>query len=73
MVWKRRPNCSKEKRTGVLILSMYSDEEYLVRAVTAGVRGYLLRDSAEPDLIRAVPAVARGNTDSFSSPSSGSR
>jgi DNA-binding NarL/FixJ family response regulator len=41
---------------------MYSDEEYLVRAVSSGVRGYLLKDSAEPDLVRAVKAVAAGNT-----------
>jgi len=52
----------KEKRLGILILSMYSDEEYLVRALTAGVRGYLLKDSAEPDLVRAVRAVASGKT-----------
>jgi two-component system, NarL family, response regulator NreC len=52
----------KSKRMGILILSMYSDEEYLVRAVTAGVRGYLLKDSAEPDLARAVRAVAGGKT-----------
>jgi two-component system, NarL family, response regulator NreC len=52
----------KSKRTGILILSMYSDEEYLMRAIGAGVRGYLLKDSAEPDLARAVRAVASGKT-----------
>jgi two-component system, NarL family, response regulator NreC len=52
----------RERRTGVIVLTMYSDEEYLVRAVSAGVRGYLLKDSAEPDLVRAVKAVAVGNT-----------
>jgi DNA-binding NarL/FixJ family response regulator len=52
----------KGKRTAVIVLTMYSDEEYLVRAVSAGVRGYLLKDSAEPDIIRAVKAVAAGNT-----------
>ncbi|HEY7187713.1 MAG TPA: response regulator transcription factor [Vicinamibacterales bacterium] len=52
----------RERRVGVIVLTMYSDEEYLVRAVSAGVRGYLLKDSAEPDLIRAVNAVAAGNT-----------
>jgi DNA-binding NarL/FixJ family response regulator len=52
----------RARRTAVIILSMYSDEEYLVRAVSAGVRGYLLKDSAEPDLVRAVRAVAAGNT-----------
>jgi DNA-binding NarL/FixJ family response regulator len=52
----------RTKRIGVIVLSMYSDEEYLVRAVSSGVRGYLLKDSAEPDLVRAVRAVAAGNT-----------
>jgi two-component system, NarL family, response regulator NreC len=59
----------KCKRTAILILSMYSDEEYLMRAVNAGVRGYLLKDSAEPDLVRAVRAVAGGKT--FFSPAIG--
>ena len=52
----------KDKRVGILILSMYSDEEYLLRALSAGARGYLLKDSAEPDLLRAVRAVAAGRT-----------
>jgi DNA-binding NarL/FixJ family response regulator len=52
----------KDKRIGILILSMYSDEEYLLRALSAGARGYLLKDSAEPDLLRAVRAVAAGRT-----------
>jgi len=52
----------KDKRIGIVILSMYSDEEYLVRALNAGVRGYLLKDAAEPDLIRAVRAVEQGKT-----------
>ena len=52
---------------GVVILSMYSDEEYLVRALTAGAKGYLLKDSAEADLVQAVQAVARGRP--FFSPS----
>ncbi len=52
----------KNKRTAIVMLSMYSDEEYLVRALNAGVRGYLLKDAAEPDLIRAVRAVAAGRT-----------
>ena len=52
----------RSPRMGVIVLSMYSDEEYLVRAVGAGVRGYLLKDSAEPDLVRAVRAVAAGQT-----------
>lgn len=51
---RRRPE------TGVIILSMHSDETYLVRALSAGAKGYLLKDSAEADLIRAVQAVSQG-------------
>jgi two-component system, NarL family, response regulator NreC len=53
-------------RTGVIILSMHSDEGYLRRALAAGARGYLLKDSADVDLYRAVEAVANGK--SFFSP-----
>jgi DNA-binding NarL/FixJ family response regulator len=51
---------------GVIILSVYSDEEYLLRALTAGAKGYLLKESADVDLLRAVHAVAQRK--SFFSP-----
>jgi two-component system, NarL family, response regulator NreC len=44
----------------VLVLSMYADERYVLRAVRAGARGYLLKDSVEEDLLRAIHAVQRG-------------
>jgi DNA-binding NarL/FixJ family response regulator len=44
----------------VLILSMYSDENYVVQVLRAGARGYLLKDTAEEDLITAVRTVAKG-------------
>lgn len=47
-------------RTAVIILSMHSDESYLARALNAGAKGYLLKDSAEADLLRAVETVAQG-------------
>lgn len=47
-------------KTGVIILSMHSDESYLVRVLTAGARGYLLKDVAEIDVIRAIQTVAQG-------------
>jgi DNA-binding NarL/FixJ family response regulator len=46
----------------VLILSMHADESYVVRALHAGARGYLLKDSAAKDLLGAVAAVAEGQT-----------
>ena len=57
---KQRPE------TGVIVLSMHSDEGYLRRALAAGAKGYLLKDSADVDLYRAVEAVANGK--SFFSP-----
>jgi DNA-binding NarL/FixJ family response regulator len=45
---------------GVIMLSMYSEEEFVLRALAAGAKGYLLKDAAEPDLVRAVQTVARG-------------
>ena len=54
--------CKTNPKIGVIILSMYSDEEFLIRALSAGAKGYLLKDSAEPDLVRAVRAVSHGKT-----------
>ena len=50
----------------VVILSMHADETYILRALKAGARGYLLKDSAESDLVRAIRSVAEGK--SFFSP-----
>ena len=50
----------------VLILSMHSDEAYITQALRAGAKGYLLKDSADTDLIRGVTDVAAGK--SFFSP-----
>lgn len=52
--------------TGVIILSMHSDESYLTRTLAAGAKGYLLKDSADVDLYRAVQSVGQGK--SFFSP-----
>lgn len=50
----------------VLVLSMYSDEAYVLQVLQSGARGYLLKDSADSDLIRAMSAVSQGK--SFFSP-----
>ncbi len=57
---------SKQPTISVVILSMYSDESYVMRALAAGARAYLLKDSAVTDLIRAIEAVSQGK--SFFSP-----
>jgi len=48
--------------TAIVILSMHSDEGYVLRALKAGAKGYLLKDSAEGDLIEAIKAVHQGKT-----------
>ncbi len=50
----------RNQRIGVIILSMHSDETYLIRTLTAGAKGYLLKESTESDLIRAVRSVLQG-------------
>src|SRR3954451_15498256 len=50
----------KAPRVHVLIVSMHSDEAYITQALRAGATGYLLKDSADVDLIRAVEDVAAG-------------
>lgn len=50
----------RSPKAGVIILSMHSDEEYLVRALSAGAKGYLLKDSAEADLVRAIRSASEG-------------
>ncbi len=49
-------------KTAVLVLSMYSDEPYVIRATKAGARGYLLKDSIEDDLLQAVRTVHAGQS-----------
>ncbi|HEU0142370.1 MAG TPA: response regulator transcription factor [Bryobacteraceae bacterium] len=44
-------------RTAVIILSMHGDERYIVRALNAGAKGYLLKDSVEQDLVQAIQSV----------------
>ena len=53
-ILRRRP----ERR--ILILSMYDAAQYVRNAFAAGVRGYILKNALETDLLRAVRAVAGG-------------
>jgi DNA-binding NarL/FixJ family response regulator len=53
-ILKQRPS------TRILILSMYSDEQYVRNALDAGVHGYILKGALETDMIRAIRAVAAG-------------
>jgi DNA-binding NarL/FixJ family response regulator len=51
---------ARSKNTAVMILSMHSDERYILRAVRAGALGYLLKDSVEDGLIQAVERLHLG-------------
>lgn len=53
-ITERRPE------TAVVILSMHADEGYVLRALKAGARGYLLKDSPEDALLQAIRAVHAG-------------
>jgi len=49
-----------DKPPAVIVLSMHSDESYIIRALAAGARAYLLKDATDEDLLPAVRAVAAG-------------
>ena len=51
---------ARHPQAAVVFLSMHSDESYVLKALKAGARAYLLKDSAEYDLINAVKAVSEG-------------
>jgi len=61
-----RQIASRSPQTAIAILSMHSDESYVIRSLKAGARAYLLKDSAEADLIAAIHAITEGK--SFFSP-----
>lgn len=46
----------------VILLSAYSMDEFIDRALATGVRGYVLKTDAERELISAVQAVLQGKT-----------
>jgi len=57
---------NRNPTAAVAILSMHKDESYVIRSLKAGARAYLLKDSAEVDLIAAIGAITEGK--SFFSP-----
>jgi DNA-binding NarL/FixJ family response regulator len=56
----------KAPDTRIIVLTMHADEAYVTQMLQAGASGYLLKDSADVDLIQAVAEVSRGR--SFFSP-----
>lgn len=53
---------TRNPATAVVILSMHSDESYVLRSLKAGAQAYLLKDSAESDLISAIEAITNGKS-----------
>jgi DNA-binding NarL/FixJ family response regulator len=51
---------AKQPDVSIIVLSMHSDEGYVLRALKAGVRGYLLKESPEADFIQAILSVSQG-------------
>jgi DNA-binding NarL/FixJ family response regulator len=49
-----------ERPPAVIVLSMHADESYILRALAAGARAYLLKDATDEDLLPAIRAVASG-------------
>jgi two-component system response regulator NreC len=49
-----------DRPPGIIVLSMHADESYIIRALAAGARAYLLKDATDEDLLPAVRAVAAG-------------
>jgi two-component system, NarL family, response regulator NreC len=58
--------CEELPQSKVIALSMHKDSVYVREILRAGARGYLLKDSDDDDLLRALRAVARG--EAFLSP-----
>jgi two-component system, NarL family, response regulator NreC len=47
-------------KTGIVILSMHSNEAYVLEALRSGAKAYILKDNATEDLVRAIREVAAG-------------
>lgn len=52
----------RHPEVAVLILSMYANGEYVAKAIRAGARGYVLKDSPSREIIAAITAVAAGGS-----------
>jgi len=50
----------KQPKVGILIVSMFDDDESIFAVMRAGARGYLLKDADQEELVRAITAVHRG-------------
>jgi DNA-binding NarL/FixJ family response regulator len=51
---------SERPKLPVLVLSMYSEDQYAMRVLKAGASGYLTKDSAPDELVKAIRKVVSG-------------
>jgi two-component system, NarL family, response regulator NreC len=51
---------AKHPEIGIVVLSMHADEGYVLRALKAGARAYLLKESPASDFLRAIRSVTEG-------------
>jgi two-component system, NarL family, response regulator NreC len=51
----------KSTSTQVIVVSMYSDEPYVIEAFRNGAMGYVLKDSTSAELLQAIRGVESGN------------
>jgi len=56
-----RQVCKCSPKTGVIVLSMYGNESYVLEALRAGAKAYVLKESTADELVRAVHKVALGH------------
>jgi DNA-binding NarL/FixJ family response regulator len=49
-----------EPNIGILVITMFDDDDSVFAAMRAGARGYLLKDADKDELVRAIVAVERG-------------
>ncbi len=47
-------------RTKVILLTMHTDDQYVLEAIRMGVKGYVVKSQAPADLVRAIQEVLRG-------------
>src|SRR2546430_7511842 len=56
-----RQICRESPKSKVLILSSYSDDEYVQQLTDAGASGYLVKQTAAQDLVTAIREAKKGN------------
>lgn len=49
-------------RIGIVVLTMFEEEEYIFDMIKAGATGYILKDSDSAQIIRSIRSVAKGES-----------